>query len=503
MAKMLKNIQREIQHKGRNNARKPKKSQASPSISPLNMSSIEKASFLEDDEILTYGNPLHSTALEDDLSPNPGPEAERSKAALKTAGGKVGGDNRARAPRRPSRKVTEQNRGKTSAPQPSASSVQKENQPQAQRKSPSVKSKTRALQREQTNNTDSSAGPTAQDPPPKKSQGATKTVRVKRATRKAVVPALPKKKPVPAHSEVSTPALSQETAPSRSSVTGAGESAMESEPEPSGSVATAVPTRRRRVSSLSSEDLTDEDPSWQAEQDRGTSGSKVREKRKSSSRSSSGRHKKAAEKKRKPSPGSSSDTGPSNKNKRQERDTRNPIDLDVVLDAFQEFVSQYISEQSQQETIESGPVRRAIDALSKMFEDHLTELITNTKELNSLKKENMKVNRTINRKRGRLVEIKNELIMKETQLRRMQKEQKELLERLTDLRKGTTFLYDLRDLLMSYRAHRQKHPEEVEAYGPSSLPALLLEARGVLGTEHQLKNINDSLQQVLDQAGQP
>ncbi|XP_036406658.1 centromere protein U [Megalops cyprinoides] len=91
------------------------------------------------------------------------------------------------------------------------------------------------------------------------------------------------------------------------------------------------------------------------------------------------------------------------------------------------------------------------------------------------------------------------MIQKETQLRKLQREHDQLEERLSDLRRGTAFLSDLRDLHKNYLTHRERHPNEVEVYGPSSLPALLLEARSVLGAEHQLKNVNDKLQQVLDQ----
>ncbi len=36
-------------------------------------------------------------------------------------------------------------------------------------------------------------------------------------------------------------------------------------------------------------------------------------------------------------------------------------------------------------------------------------------------------------------------------------------------------------------------------YGPSCMPAMLMEARCIMGTEHQLKTVNDQLQQVLDE----
>ncbi|XP_061107227.1 centromere protein U [Conger conger] len=507
MGKMLKNVQKELQSSGAEKARTAQKAQAVLPISPLDVSSIEKGSFFEDDEVLSYGNPLHSTAVEDDFSPDQGPKA-------KNTGAEARGPSRAETPKRPSRADKRQTSGKTSAPLSSTSSAPKGRQPRPPRKSIGIKSKTRALQRvseglesdgatgrrrrlsslsssppsgvQSASNSDS--GPGAQEPPPKRPRGAPQATLGARARAKKVpAPALPKNQP-PLCTEGSISPLRQETGPSQSSVSGVRESSTEGQPP---SRASAAAARRRHLSSLCSEDLTDEDPSWHEEPGRASAEPHVGEKRKPSR----GRQNKVVPK-RKSSSGSSGDAGPSGKHKHRERDTRNPIDLDVVLDAFLEFVSHY------RETVDSAPVRQAIDAVSDMFEDQLTELITNTKELNSLKRENIKVNGTINKKRARLVEIKSELITKEAQLRSLQKEHGQLQERLTDLRTGTSFLSALRDLHKNYLAHRQRHPAEEEVYGPSSVPALLLEARRVLGAECQLKNINENLQQALEQANQ-
>ncbi|KAJ8383100.1 hypothetical protein SKAU_G00038780 [Synaphobranchus kaupii] len=518
MGKMLKNVQNEIENSGGKKAKKAQKAREASPIAPLDVSSIDKASFFEEDEVLSYGNPLHSTALEDDFSPNQGPKAAAPKKTV-TEGS---GASRAETPRRAGRVRKGQTPGRTGAPLPSTSSAPHGRPRRAQPKSLRGQSRARALQRvsegpessevngrrrppssssgepipprsgrERTEDSDSdSAGPSAQGPPPKRLKGIPQaTLGPRGRAKKAATPALPKNKP-PVHSEGSISPLGQETGPSQSSVSGTRESVTEGQLASSASSVAAA--RRRRLSSLTSEDQTDEDPSWHGEPGGKSSVPCVREKRKPSG----DRQSLVVQRKRKSSSGSSGDAGPSSKGKRRERDGRNPIDLDVVLDAFQDVVSQYT------ETVDSAPVRRAIDSLSDMFEDQLTELITNTKELNSLKRENVKVNNTINKKRSRLIEIKSELITKETQLRNMQKEHGELQERLTDLRKGTAFLSALRDLHKSYRAHRQTHSSQVEVYGPSSVPALLLEARGVLGAEHQLKNINEKLQQALAWANQ-
>ncbi|XP_064201169.1 protein ENL isoform X2 [Anguilla rostrata] len=417
MGKMLDSVQKEILNSGAKKPRKPQKGLAVLPISPLDVSSIEKASSFEDEEVLSFGNPLHSTALEDDFSPNQG-----QKVAPEKKGAEGGVASRAETPRRARRLDEGQTPGRARAPPPTTSSAPKGGQPRTRRKSLGVKSSSRALQRvsegpesgeatgrrrpssssgeliplvsgeESSDDSDSaSSGSAAQEPPPKRTKGV----------RGQAAPALPKKKrSIQPGGSVSS--LGQETGRSRSSGSGPRESSTAGE-QPASARAAAV--RRRRRSSLSFEDLSEEDPSWHNQPDRKSSGPHAGERREPPG----GRPNPGPEK-RKSSSGSSGDAGPSNKNKRRERDVRNPIDLDVVLDAFLDFVSHY------KETVGSGPVEQAIDAVSDMFEDQLTELITNTKELNSLRRENVKVNGTINKKRSRLLEIKSELITKETEL---------------------------------------------------------------------------------------
>ncbi|XP_030621376.1 serine/threonine-protein kinase pim-1-like [Chanos chanos] len=88
----------------------------------------------------------------------------------------------------------------------------------------------------------------------------------------------------------------------------------------------------------------------------------------------------------------------------------------------------------------------------------------------------------------------------EAHVRRLQKERDELEQRLTDLRKAWSFLSDLTKLHRSYLQHCNTHPDEEPVYGPSCMPALLLEARGTLGAEHQPKTVHEKLQQSVDQA---
>ncbi|XP_062380414.1 centromere protein U [Sardina pilchardus] len=204
------------------------------------------------------------------------------------------------------------------------------------------------------------------------------------------------------------------------------------------------------------------------------------------SRSSSGSRRKQSRK----SSSGSSDTGAGEKRRKQK--VRNPIDLEVVLEAFQDFVEEY------KETVDSNAVQKAIDHMSESFVNQLTEAITATKELTTVKKKNMKLNIAINSKRSKLVDAKNELIQSEAKLRALEKERQQLDQRLTDLTKGMSLLNGLTDLHTKYLGYCEAHPTETPSYGPTSLPALLMETRCMLGAEHQLKTVNAKLQQVLD-----
>ncbi|KAM4595916.1 centromere protein U-like [Polymixia lowei] len=101
-----------------------------------------------------------------------------------------------------------------------------------------------------------------------------------------------------------------------------------------------------------------------------------------------------------------------------------------------------------------------------------------------------------------MLDAKYELIRAEQQVYSLQKEEAKLELRLADLRRGQAFLWDIKELNKQYLEHRQTHPKEMEEYGASSLPALLLETRCVLGVEDQLKKINDRLEKRLQEIGE-
>ncbi|XP_060741850.1 centromere protein U isoform X2 [Tachysurus vachellii] len=382
----------------------------------LDMSSIEKASFLQGEEYSSYGNPLHSTALEDERRPETdhGQKAKAVKQAGKGRGNEVQGMTE--TPKRPVKNLK----------------AQQENNVQAQKKS----SKSRGNQKP----------PEHTDPAPKHLQTISKSKKNEGNKRAQ------SKRPVN------------------------GNSASDTSPE-------ATYTQSQRRTSLSSEDLTDEDESFHPGSERQTASRRPG--------SSSGQPQRGQKQKRKSSTGFLDNGIPSKKQKPGVG--RNPIALDVVLEAFQEFVTQY------KETVSSEVVQKAIHAFSCSFEEEVTEKITADKEFNSVKREAIKVNRILNQKKSRLLEAKNELLKSKAELRKLEKEHSELEGRLTALKQGTAFLNNLKALSRRYLQQRSAHAEEPETYGPCCMPAMLLEARSITGTEHQLKNINDKLQKVLEE----
>lgn len=406
MTKTLKAVQRELQ-----GAKQNKDGTESPRA--LDISSIEKASFFQGDQYSPHGNPLHSTALEEDLSPGPG---QNQRSARPRAG-------------KPVETHKAKEKAQTFSKERNKSATSKENQEPSQppnqgAKSVVSKAKGRAL--------------------PTISEGREDTDKKRTA--------VPSKKA----------GKGQRSAKETSPTTGA--------------------AQRQQRSPPSSEELTDEDESFHPRM----------EKSKGAKRRSSSRRQSSHKQKRK-SLSSSETAGPSKK----PRDLRSPTDLDVVLDTFQEFVTQY------KQTVSSDAVKRSIDAVSRSFEEQLSEIITATKELKSVKRENNKINRAINQKRTRLVEASNELIKGKTKLRDLQKDHDEMELRLKSLTEGCSLLTSLQELNRKYLKHRTAHPAEVETYGPSCMPAMLMEARGIMGTEHQLKTVNDNLQQVLDETENP
>ncbi|XP_037396332.1 centromere protein U isoform X1 [Pygocentrus nattereri] len=425
MTRLLKGVQKELKNRSQKPAEDPVQSPES-----LDVSLIEKASFLQGEQYSSHGNPLHSTALEDELTTET--DSHPKGTARRKAGEERVQEKAQDIAETPKRLVrVEKDKAKT----------KQKGDVQAQRKS----SKSMKNQR----------------PTQKTQQGTNSQTR--------------RLQTISENRDEEGRRMAQSEVFENSTSEG---SAGDVLPE-------AATANSQRRPSLSSEELTDEDESFHPSSEK-SKPFRVRLQRRL--RSSSGHQQRGQKQKRKCSSGSS-DNG--NQRKRQKHETvKNPIDLDVVLEAFQEFVTHY------KETVNSDSVKQAIDAFSHLFEEQLTEMITATKEFNDVKRKAAKINSALNHKKIRLLEAKNELIKSEADVRKLQKEHDELEQRLKALIQGTTFLTNLKELNQRYLKYRVAHPDEPETYDPSCMPAMLLEARSIMGTENQLKTINDKLQQI-------
>ncbi|XP_032656284.1 centromere protein U [Chelonoidis abingdonii] len=167
-------------------------------------------------------------------------------------------------------------------------------------------------------------------------------------------------------------------------------------------------------------------------------------------------------------------------------------ELDVVLVESEKITADY------KQRVESRICREAIAVFYSGFKEQLTNTITEVQELKDLKRRNAKVITDINKKRRRLLEVREELIRTGPQLKQLQREYAELQERESSLRNATQFLTDLKEVQQQYINCREDHPQEKVVYGTSSIPALLVESQRILRAESHFQNISTRLQEFLN-----
>ncbi|NWS66390.1 CENPU protein, partial [Crotophaga sulcirostris] len=177
--------------------------------------------------------------------------------------------------------------------------------------------------------------------------------------------------------------------------------------------------------------------------------------------------------------------------KELKRSPRDITELDVVLAEFEKTAANY------RQKIESSVCRKAIDGFCCAFKDQITNLIVEDQELKNMKKKNAKVITDIKKKRQRLLQLREELIGAEPQLKKLQREYAELQERESSLKQATELLTSLKELQQDCLDYTEENPKEKVVYGTSSLPALLVESRRILGAERHFQNINKKLEEAL------
>ncbi|XP_059541689.1 centromere protein U isoform X3 [Myotis daubentonii] len=169
------------------------------------------------------------------------------------------------------------------------------------------------------------------------------------------------------------------------------------------------------------------------------------------------------------------------------------MDLDVVLSAFEETLPEY------KQNIESKICQEAVGKFHSSMKEELIRMLAEAQMLKTLRRRNAKTISDIERKRQRLVEVQDELLCLEPQLKQLQTKYDELKERKSSLKDAACFLSNLKQLHQDYSDIQERQPNVKETYDSSSLPALLFKERTLLGAESHLQNINHQLEKLLAQ----
>ncbi|XP_057552911.1 centromere protein U isoform X3 [Hippopotamus amphibius kiboko] len=173
----------------------------------------------------------------------------------------------------------------------------------------------------------------------------------------------------------------------------------------------------------------------------------------------------------------------------KEKKTSDIMELDVVLSAFENILLEY------KQKIDSRICKEAINRFHSNLKEELIKMLKEVQMLKTLKRKNAKMISDIEKKRCRLIEVQDELLRLEPELKQLQIKYDELKERKASLRNAAYFLSNLKQLHQDYSDTQEKEPN----YDSSSLPALLFKARPLLGAENHLQNINYQLEKLLDQ----
>ncbi|KAG8004266.1 Long-chain-fatty-acid--CoA ligase 1 [Nibea albiflora] len=337
-----------------------------------NLSLIERASFLEGLQI-NYGNPLHSTAMEEDLNVLEEERVNKGKAGRKDIPQtfKTNVKQRGAAMKRKETELDEDN--------------DKENEvkarPEKEGETKKKKGGPQDVERKESGLKGNQPIPTASGP---KRLVGKKTAKLRGAEQ----------------TSAARPTETQQTKKGNKREHEL-ESGMSSESQSQEESDSDTAQQRRREVLSSDEDVGDEEVSWKP------SPKKARV-------YNFDRRRKSLSKSRKSSSGSTSagaEKGNADKQRRKKRVGRGVTDLEVVLDAFLDFCEQY------RESVETKAVKHSIDSFCSSVKEQLLEKISSYKELKVLKRENAKVASSIRAKTQRLLDAKHELMRKMAEVR--------------------------------------------------------------------------------------
>ncbi|KAL0607573.1 Centromere protein U [Plecturocebus cupreus] len=153
--------------------------------------------------------------------------------------------------------------------------------------------------------------------------------------------------------------------------------------------------------------------------------------------------------------------------------TSDIMEMNIVLPEFGKV------HQENAKRIESKICKAAMDTFYYNVKEQITKLPKESQMLRNLKRKNAKMISDIEKKRQHMIEVQDELLRREPQLKKLQ------------------IKYD--ELRGNYSDVKAKEPKVKEMYDSSSLPALLFKARTLLGAESHLQNVNHQLEKLLDQ----
>nr|XP_048311553.1 centromere protein U isoform X2 [Myodes glareolus] len=169
------------------------------------------------------------------------------------------------------------------------------------------------------------------------------------------------------------------------------------------------------------------------------------------------------------------------------------MELDVILSVFEKTFLEY------KQRVESERCCQAINKFYFKIKGELFRMLKEDQVLRAVKRKNTQMISNMGKKRQRLIEVQDELLRLEPQLKQLQKKYDDLKERKSSLKNSIHFLSNLKQLYEDYSDVQKKEPKEKEEYDSSSLPALLFKARTVLGAKKHLKTINYQLEKLLEQ----
>ncbi|XP_068181837.1 centromere protein U isoform X2 [Antennarius striatus] len=449
-----------------------------------NLSAIERASFMEGLQ-LQPGNPLHSTALEEDLNVAEGGQMSTGK------GGRT--DDRQTLKSTVKQHGAAMRRKETESDQEEEEEVKKKKHTTAKTRINNQKTK-RLKTTPLGERGDPEPREGNQHTPPASGEGNQQTPPASRPHR------LVGKRRSVGPTSLAQPVTNQQRRKSwrDKGQSGSGKS-IESQTQDQSDAGSTASGRKHILSS----DEEIEDESWKPSPKKAKnysvgkirkSSSEGSKSRKSSSEGSKSRKSSSegSKSRKSSSDGSESRKSPAGgSDEQRRRDGRSGTELQLVLDAFLLFCDQY------RDAVESEAVKQAVGCFSSNVRQQLLEKINSYKEFRHLKRENAKVSSSIRKNTQRLLEAKYELMRAQRRAGSLQREKDELELRSADLRRGQAFLHDIRELNRRYLDVRRKHPREQETYGATSLPALLLEAEQVQSSEQQLRGINNHLEEIL------